>query len=56
MIFYFLWIIVIIISVEIYSYLWHRLIAHTDLVKDIHNIHRSHHINENIEADEDFIW
>lgn len=66
-----LWIIIIIISVEIFSYFWHRIIAHNDfvdfvnfvnvvnvvnVVNDIHAVHKLHHQDINIDADEDFIW
>lgn len=50
------WICVMVISVEIFSYLWHRVIAHEDYVEEIHITHRAHHQDKNIDADEDFIW
>ena len=50
------YVIVLIISTEIFAYLWHRYIAHTDYIPGIGETHEFHHILYSNEADEDFIW
>lgn len=48
----------IIISTEVFSYLWHRYGAHSDYLPGIHSTHKLHHdINsDDSNGDEDFLW
>lgn len=57
--FWFCYVIVIIISTEIFAYIWHRYFAHTNYIPGIYDVHRIHHmldLNLGHEADEDFVW
>ena len=53
------YIIFLIIGSEIFSYFWHKYGGHTNLssyIRDIHKIHHMISLDENHDANEDFVW
>lgn len=45
-----------IIGSEIAAYMWHRYMAHNDIIDGLHDAHRLHHRDESDDASADFIW
>lgn len=52
------YIILLVVIAEVFSYLWHRWAAHTDIIPGLHDTHRIHH-QAGVDyhtAGGDFIW
>lgn len=55
---YCVYIILLIYAIELFAYIWHRYISHSDIIVEIHEIHKKHHgidLSDNNTSDEDFI-
>ena len=53
------YVLLLIIGGEAFSYFWHRIITHHDIIKPIRNSHRIHHqieLEYHHKAHEDFAW
>lgn len=50
------YVVVNLLGSEIAAYIWHRCMAHNDIIPGLHEAHRVHHTIDDDNAAADFIW